>query len=76
MLTYLFVFTDLNVSLTDTIFGMELMSLVGIGDLSVTKTGDCANFEMRVTFSSLPGDLPEMTVSSCFLMESSIHSTQ
>ena len=44
-------------------FGKELGSLTGIGDLSVTKTGNCANFDLRVTFESLPGDLPEMTVS-------------
>ena len=54
--------TGLNVSLTDTVFGKELESLVGIGDLLVTKSGDCANFAMQVQFMSLPGDLPEMMV--------------
>ena len=53
----------LNVSLDEVDFGKELESLVGIGDLSATKTGDCANFNLQVTFESLPGDLSEMTVS-------------
>ena len=55
-------FVDLDVSLTGEIFGKELESLIGIGDLSVLKTGDCANFQMTVTFLSLPGDQPEMRV--------------
>ena len=58
--------TGLNVSLTDTVFGKELESLVGIGDLLVTKSGDCANFAMQVQFMSLPGDLPEMMVRFSF----------
>ena len=29
-------------SLDDVYFGKELESLLGIGDLSATKTGDCA----------------------------------
>ena len=55
--------TGLNVSLDDVDFGKELESLTGIGDLSVTKTGNCANFDLRVTFESLSGDLPEMSLS-------------
>lgn len=54
----------LDVSLTDSVFGKELESLLGIGDLFAQKNGDCANFAMRIVFSSLPGDLPEMVVSS------------
>ena len=50
-------------SLDEVDFGKELESLVGIGDLTATKTGDCANFNLQVTFESLPGDLSEMTVS-------------
>lgn len=52
----------LNVSLDEVDFGKELESLVGIGDLSVTKTGNCAIFNLQVTFQSLPGNLSEMTV--------------
>ena len=52
--------------MTDTTFGKELESLVGIGDLLVTKSGDCANYNMRVTFMSLAGDQPEMIVSTPF----------
>ena len=54
--------SGLNVSLDDIDFGKELESLVGIGDLSVIRTGDCANFDLKVTFDSLSGDLPQMTV--------------
>lgn len=43
-------------------FEKVLESIKGIGALSVTKNGDCANFDMVTTFVSLPGDLPEMTV--------------
>ena len=53
----------LDVSLDDVEFGKELESLRGIGDLTATKTGDCANFNLRVRYDSLPGDLSEMTVS-------------
>lgn len=52
----------LNVSLEPTEFDRELESLNGIGSLSVERTGDCANFDLSVTFLTLPGDLPEMTV--------------
>ena len=29
----------------------------------MTKTDNCSNFDLRVTFESLPGDLPQMMVS-------------
>lgn len=55
--------TGLNVSLEAADFDRELESLSGIGGLEVTKTGNCANFDLAVTFLTLPGDLPQMTVS-------------
>ena len=55
----------LNVSLEAFDFDRELESLSGIGSLEVIKSGDCANFDLAVTFLTLPGDLPEMTVSTC-----------
>lgn len=55
----------LNVSLEATEFDKELESLNGIGSLSVTKDGDCANFDLAVTFLTLPGDQEEMTVGVC-----------
>ena len=53
----------MDVTLDAIDFGKELESLPGIGDLSVTKTDNCSNFDLRVTFESLPGDLPQMMVS-------------
>ena len=44
-------------------FQRELESLRGIGSLDVIKEGGCAAFDLHVTFLTLPGDLPEMTVS-------------
>lgn len=55
--------SGLNVSLEDYDFDNELQSLNGIGQLEVTKTGTCANFDLAVTFLTLPGDLPQMSVS-------------
>lgn len=52
----------LNISLETAEFDKELESLNGIGSLSVTKDGDCANFDLAVTFLTLPGDQEEMTV--------------
>ncbi|XP_052805044.1 fibrocystin-L-like isoform X2 [Mya arenaria] len=54
--------TGLNISLEDYQFKRELESLNGIGSLSVKKVGTCAAFDLEVTFLTLPGDLPEMTV--------------
>ncbi|KAL4228989.1 Fibrocystin-L [Mactra antiquata] len=54
--------SGLNVSLEADQFNKELRSIEDIGALSVEKRGDCANFAMSVTFLTLPGDLPEMTV--------------
>lgn len=52
----------LNVSLEAADFDRELESLEGIGSVSVVKQGDCANFDMITTFLTLPGDLPQMSV--------------
>lgn len=60
--------SGLNVSLEDYEFDRELESLSGIGALEVTKSGTCANFDLEVTFVTLPGDLPEMTVRLAILL--------
>ncbi|XP_053388768.1 fibrocystin-L-like [Mercenaria mercenaria] len=52
----------LNVSLTAAEFVKELESIENIGYVEVTKTRDCANFDLITTFLSLAGDLPQMKV--------------
>ncbi|XP_053372863.1 fibrocystin-L-like [Mercenaria mercenaria] len=59
--------TGLNISLEEKDFSKELASLNGIGSLSVTKEGDCANFDLSVTFLTLPGDQGEMKVKNAQL---------
>ncbi|XP_052286416.1 fibrocystin-L-like [Dreissena polymorpha] len=54
--------TGLNVSLGEYEFQRELESVNGIGSLNVNKQGTCAKFDLIVTFLSLAGDQPEMTV--------------
>ncbi|XP_060573258.1 fibrocystin-L-like isoform X2 [Ruditapes philippinarum] len=54
--------TGLNVSLEAKDFNKVLSTLNSIGSLSVEKEGNCANFDMKVTFLTLPGDQPEMEV--------------
>jgi hypothetical protein len=60
-------FAGLNISLDEKDLDKELESLKGIGSLNVIKSGDCANFDLVVTFLTLPGDQEELIVSGVFV---------
>ncbi|XP_060603397.1 fibrocystin-L-like isoform X3 [Ruditapes philippinarum] len=53
---------DIEISQPAANFQRELESIQGMGSVNVVKKGDGANFELTITFLSLPGDLPPMTV--------------
>jgi len=59
---------DLDVSLEDDDVGVVVSSLGNIGSPTVESTEEstCANRDIVITFTDLPGDQPAMTVSvSC-----------
>ena len=58
----------LNISLEPEDFKTQLESLNGIGSVSVTREGDCANYNMSVTFVTLPGNQEQIQVCKKFCL--------
>jgi hypothetical protein len=49
----------------DTQLTTMLESLDSIGIVTVTRSGECSDFSITVSFDSLPGDQPQLEVRLC-----------